>query len=364
MSGMSNELRTMRASRLYGIRDLRLEDLPRPAPGPGEVLLKVASVGTCGSDVHYYLEGRIGDQVVTAPIIMGHEFSAWVAELGAGVEGLEVGQLVAVEPAISCGECEPCRHGHPNLCPNVRFCGTPPVDGVFAEYTRMPAENCFPLPPGFGPMEGAMLEPLGVAIHAVDLAHLRPAHTVAVLGAGPIGLLIAAVAKASGAGEVYMTEPLAYRREFALDYVADAVLNPDDTDVVAGIMRLTGGRGVDVAFEAAGAPKTPDQAAAVARIGGKVIVAGIPSDDAMTLTASTVRRKGLTIKLVRRMKHTYPRAIRLVQRGLVDVKPLATHTFPLERIAEAFEMVAAYDDGVLRAIIQVSAQISEVSENL
>jgi len=345
---------TMHASRLHGIRDLRLEDLPRPIPSSGEVLLKVASVGTCGSDVHYYVDGRIGDQVVTAPIIIGHEFSAWVAELGAGVEGLDIGQLVAVEPAISCGECEPCQHGHPNLCPDVRFCGTPPINGVFAEYAVMPAENCFPLPSGFGPAEGAMLEPLGVAIHSVALAHLRPGYTVAVLGAGPIGLLIAAVAKASGASAIYMTEPLAYRRQFALEYIAGAALNPDDTDIVAKIMRLTGGRGVDVVFEAAGASETPQQAAAVTRIGGKVILAGIPADDTMTMNASTARHKGLTIKLVRRMKHTYPRAIRLVQTGMVDVKSLVTHTFPLERIAEAFEMVAAYDDGVLRAVIQVS----------
>ena len=157
------------------------------------------------------------------------------------------------------------------------------------------------------------------------------------------------------AGDViYMTEPLADRRRFALDYVADVALNPDEIDVVAEMARLTGGRGVDVAFEAAGAPETPDQAAAVARYGGKVMVAGIPSDDTMTMTASPARRKGLTIKLVRRMKHTYPRAIRLVQKGMVDVKPLVTHLFPLERIADAFEMVVDYDDGVLRAVIQVS----------
>ena len=349
------ELRTRRAARLHGIRDLRLGDLPQPTPGPGEALLKVAYVGTCGSDAHYYLHGRIGDQVVTVPIIVGHEFSAWVAELGAGVEGLEIGQLVAVDPAIPCGECESCQHGHPNLCPNVRFCGTPPVDGVLAEYTVMPARNCFPLPQGFGPVEGAMLEPLGVAIHAVDLAHLKPGQTIAVLGAGPIGLLTASVAKASGASTIYMTEPLAYRRQFALNYVADAALNPHETDVVTEIMRLTGGRGVDVAFEAATASETPDQAAALARPGGKVIVAGIPPDNTMTLTASTVRHKGLTIKLVRRMKHTYPRAIRMVQTGMVDVKSLVTHIFPLERIVEAFELVAAYDDGVLRAAIQVSA---------
>jgi L-iditol 2-dehydrogenase len=218
----------------------------------------------------------------------------------------------------------------------------------------MPVENCFPLPQTLSPAEGAMLEPLGIAIHGVDLAHLRPGYTIAVLGAGPIGLLIAAVARAAGAGEIYMTEPLAHRRQFALDYVADVVLNPDETDVVAGIERLTGGRGVDVAFEAAGAPETPRQAAAVTRPGGKVLLVGIPSDDTTTFTASIIRRKGLTIKLVRRMKHTYPRAIRLVDTGVVDVKPLVTHTFPLDRIVEAFEMVALYDDGVLRAIVQLS----------
>jgi L-iditol 2-dehydrogenase len=357
---------TMRAARLHGIRDMRLEEIPRPEPGPGEVLLQVASVGVCGSDVHYYLEGRIGDAVVTDPMMLGHEFSAWVAGLGVQEEPpapdltpLEKGQLVAVEPAIPCGACEPCLHGHPNLCPEVRFCGTPPIDGVFSEYTVMPAENCFPLPPELGPADGAMLEPLGIAIHSVDLAHLRPGYTVAVLGAGPIGLLIAAVARAAGASEIIMTEPLAYRRQFALDYVADVALDPypgEDfgyEDVVDEILRLTDGRGVDVAFEAAGADETPDQCAAVARLGGKVVVAGIPSDDRMVFDASTARRKGLTIKLVRRMKHTYPRAIGLVEKGLVDVRPLASRRFPLERITEAFEAVAAYDEGVIRAVIEI-----------
>ncbi|HNT75403.1 MAG TPA: NAD(P)-dependent alcohol dehydrogenase [Anaerolineae bacterium] len=344
---------TMLTSRLYGIRDLRVERAPIPTPGSGEVLLKIASVGTCGSDVHYYVEGRIGDAIVKEPITMGHEFSAWVAGLGEGVSELSVGQLCAVEPAISCGHCEYCEHGHPNLCPAVRFCGTPPIDGVFAEYAVMPAANCFPLPEGFSPDDGALLEPLGIAIHAVDLAHLKIGQTVAILGAGPIGLMTGAVAKASGAGAIYVTEPLAHRRTFALDYCADAAFNPAEEDVVKAIMQATGGRGVDVAFEAAGAVETPDQAARVTRPGGKVIAVGIPADDTLTMTASVIRRKGLTIKVVRRMKHTYPRAIRMVQRGLVDIAPLATHRFPLERIAEAFELVAGYRDGVLRAMIQV-----------
>ena len=352
--------KTMRVSKLYGIRDLRLEEGPIPTPGPGEVLLKIATVGTCGSDVHYYLEGGIGDAIVKDPITMGHEFSAWIAEFGPAVDDtehrLEIGQLVAVEPAIPCGKCESCLHGHPNLCPHVRFCGTPPIDGVFAEYAVMPAENCFPLPEGFTPDDGALLEPLGIAIHTVDLAHLKVGQTIAVLGAGPVGLLTAMVAKASGAGEIYVTEPLAHRRAFALHHVADAAFDPHAEDVVAAIMDATNGRGVDVAFEASGAAETPDQAARITRPGGKVVVVGIPSDDTMTMTASVVRRKGLTIKLVRRMKHTYPRAIRMVQKGIVDLSPLATHFFPLERINEAFELVAGYKDGVLRAMVQVGTE--------
>jgi L-iditol 2-dehydrogenase len=346
----------MQASFLYGIRDLRLKEAPVPLPDPGEVLLKIASVGVCGSDVHYYVEGRIGIQVVTDPIIMGHEFSAWVAGVGAGVTGLENGQLVAVEPGISCGHCEPCLNGHPNLCPQVRFCGTPPVNGVFSEYAVMPAKNCFPLPQEFTAEQGALLEPLGIALHSVDLAQLKPGQTIAVLGAGPIGLLIAAVARACGASEVYMTEPLAYRREFARSYVADAALDPYANEVVEEIRNLTNGRGVDVAFEAAGALETPQQAAAVTRPGGKVILVGIPADDTMTMNASTARHRGLTIKLVRRMKHTYPRAIRLVQSGQVHLDPLVTHRFPLSRIAEAFELVAGYRDRILRAIIEISGK--------
>jgi L-iditol 2-dehydrogenase len=349
-----NSEKSMLASYLYGIRDIRLKQAPIPEPGPGEVLLKIASVGICGSDVHYYLEGRIGSQVVKDPIIMGHEFSAFIAGLGEGVKGFEQGQLVTVEPGISCGQCESCVQGHPNLCPQVRFCGTPPVNGVFAGYSVMPAENCFPLPKGYSPDDGAMLEPLGIAIHTIDLAHLKPGNTVAILGAGPIGLLCSAVARASGAAEIYMTEPLEYRRKFAKQYGATAVFDPDTEDIVAEIKNATHGRGVDVAIEAAGAADTPQQGAQICRPGGKLILAGIPADDDLKLNASTIRHRGLTIKVVRRMKHTYPRAIRLTSAGLVDLKPLVTHLFSLESLAEAFEMVAAYEDGVIKAVVRIN----------
>lgn len=350
----------MQAVGLYGLRDLRVVEVAHPGqPGRGEVLLRVAAVGVCGSDHHYYNEGAIGSAVVGAGMIMGHEFSAWIEALGEGVSGLAIGQLVAVEPAIPCGTCESCRHGHPNLCPTVLFCGSPNYQGALAQYIRMPAANCFPLPDEITPAEGALLEPLGIAIHAVDLAKLKVGETAAVLGAGSIGLLTAVMARAAGASGLYITEPLAYRRGFALHYAGGnrlpfAVFDPLNQDVVAAILDATEGRGVDVAFEAAGAPDTPNQAAQIVRPGGRVIVVGIPDDDTMRMTASVVRRKGLTIKLVRRMKHTYPRAIQLVLSGAVDVASLATHVFPLADASRAFEMVDRRSDGVLKAIVQVN----------
>jgi L-iditol 2-dehydrogenase len=351
------EQKMMKAVGLFGLRDIRVIDVPKPqAPGPDEVLVKVASVGICGSDHHYYSEGEIGGAVVDEGMIIGHEFSGWIAAAGPGVDEshLPVGQLVAVEPAISCGTCEFCLKGHPNICPHNLFVGSPNHVGAMAEYIVMPAENCFPLPDALTPDEGAMLEPLGVAIHTVDLAHLKVGQSVAVLGGGPIGLMTAAMAKAAGAAPIYLTEPIASRREFAEEYAVDAAFDPDSEDVVARIMEATGGRGVDVAFEAAGASETPDQSAHVTCPGGKVVVVGIPDDNTMTMTAAEVRRKGLTIKLVRRMKHTYPRAIQLVKGGVIDVASVATHQFSMEEIDAAFEIVADYKDGVLRAIIRVA----------
>lgn len=343
----------MQAAYLHGIHDIRIEPQPVPTPGEGEVLLKIAAVGVCGSDVHYYNEGRIGHQVVTDPIIMGHEFSAWVVQLGEGVEGLQKGQLVAVDPAIPCGTCELCRLGHPNLCPEVKFCGTPPVNGVFAEYAVMPADNCFLLPECLSPEDGALLEPLGVAIHSVKLSHIKTGDTVAVLGAGPIGLLIGAVAKSAGASAVYMTEPIPYRRSFADSYCADECFDPYTQNPAVEILGLTDGRGVDLVFEAAGAKETPQQAAEIVRYGGKVILAGIPADDEISFTASIVRRKGLTIKLVRRMAHTYPAAIQLVDKKIIDLKPLITHRLPLTGVGQAMEMLSNYSDGVIKAVIEM-----------
>lgn len=344
----------VKTARLYGRHDLRVEEVPCLEPRAGEVLIRVRAVGICGSDVHYFQDGGIGDQQVTGPHELGHEFAGEVAALGPGVEGPPVGTPVAVEPAINCGHCEFCLAGHPNLCPHILFVSTPPTRGSLREYIAHPARLVFPLPGELNFADGAMLEPLGVALHSVNLAKLKPGDTAAVLGCGPIGLLILQVARLGGARRVYATDLIPERLAMAGRLGADEVCQANLADPVAWIEELTGGRGVDVAFEAAWAAETVAQAVAMARPGGRVIIAGIPSvQDTLIFPASTARRKGLTIKLVRRMKHTYPRAMALVQQGLVDVRSLITHRFPLAEAAAAFALVEARADGVIKALVEM-----------
>ncbi|MBL7201859.1 MAG: NAD(P)-dependent alcohol dehydrogenase [Anaerolineae bacterium] len=344
----------MKAARLYGPGEMRIDEVPVPEPGPGEVLLQVLTVGVCGSGVHYYLDGGIGDDKVVDPFVIGHEFSARVATLGPGVAEPLLGKRVAVEPAISCGTCELCLAGHPNLCENILFCSTPPTQGALQEYMVHPAELCFPIPDSISDEEGAVLEPLGIALHTVELAKLHPGDTIAILGCGPIGLLTLQVARLSGARAAYVTDVVPERLAMAERFGASATFRADEGDPVSWIWAETGGRGVDVAFETAWAEETVAQGAQVARRGGKLILAGIPREDVATYPAHAARRKGLTIKYVRRMKHTYSRAIPMVRDGLVDVASLVTHRFPLERAADAYELAASYKDGVMKAVIEVS----------
>jgi L-iditol 2-dehydrogenase len=347
----------MKAARLYGAHDVRLEDVAVPDLEPGTALVRVRAVGLCGSDLHYYRDGRIGTSLADQPLVLGHEFAGEIAALAPGMQGkagaaLSPGAAVAVDPAIACGTCEPCQEGHPNLCPAVRFCGTPPTDGALQEYVAWPAHLLYPLPRGTSFTTGALLEPLGVLIHAVDLAKIRLADTVAVLGAGPIGLLAIKLAKLSGAVRVFATEVVPERMAAARAFGADAVADPRETDPARWLRERTGGRGVDVAIECAGAPETPSQAVDAVRPGGTVVLVGIPGDDRIDLPAAPARRKGVTIKLCRRMKHTYPRALALVEAGLVDLSGLATHRFALAQAPQAFRLLDHGEGGVLKAMIE------------
>jgi L-iditol 2-dehydrogenase len=298
-------------------------------------------VGVCGSDLHWFSEGSIGDAKLDHPLVLGHEFAGET----------EDGQRVAVDPAIACGHCEYCEYGYPNLCSRLNFAGHGKQDGALREWMAWSEKCFFPIPDSISDDDGAMLEPLGVAIHAVDLGKIKAGMTVGVFGCGPIGLLIIQMAKLSGAVNIISTDKLSHRVEAARASGANQAFliadNHDHEELRAVVRELE----VDVAFEAAGAQTAVDDAFAAVRPGGKVILVGIPDDDKTSFSASIARRKGLTIILVRRMKHTYPRAIELVSKGLIDVRSIVTHRFPLEQTGEAFR-VAARREG-LKIMIMV-----------
>jgi L-iditol 2-dehydrogenase len=314
-------------------------------------LVRVTAVGICGSDLHWWDEGAIGDAKLTHPLVLGHE--------GAGViaEGPRSGERVAIDPAIPCETCRACRDGYRNLCYRLKFSGHGETDGMMREFMAWPTSALHPLPDRVSDADGAMLEPLGVAIHSVDLGHLPFGGTASVIGCGPIGLLLIQVLKAAGASSVLAVEPLAHRREAAARLGADQVADP--AAVPAG--ELTGGigdigdiggmgDGVDVAFEAAGNDAGVELAMASVRPGGRVVLAGIPGDDFIRFGASLARRKGLTIAMVRRMNEVYPRAISLAERGVVDLGSVVTSRSGLGEIPEAFGDAARRTG--LKAIIE------------
>ncbi len=327
----------MKAVRLHAVGDLRMHEETVPFPADGETLVRVAAVGICGSDLHWFGQGGIGDARLTAPLILGHEL--------AGIT--DAGRRVAVDPAVSCGECELCREGNPNLCESVIFAGHGRQDGALREYIAWPGRACFPIPATMDFTEGVMLEPLGVAIHAVDLAHLRHEMRVAVLGCGPIGLLVLQLVKLFGVEHILASDMLPHRLNAARSLGADDCRMVERTAV-----NMPGIEPPEVVFECAGENAAVETAIDILRPGGRILLAGIPEDDRTSFRASVARRKGITFLLVRRMKYTYPRAIQLVEKGLVNVRSLVTHRFPLEKTAEAFR-TAAQRDGI-KVVVELS----------
>jgi L-iditol 2-dehydrogenase len=321
--------------------DLRLSEEPVPEAGPGTDLVRVTAVGICGSDLHWWDEGAIGDAKLTHPLVLGHE--------GAGViaGGPRGGERVAIDPAIACDTCRACRDGYRNLCYRIRFSGHGETDGMMREFMTWPSALLHPLPDQVSDAEGAMLEPLGVAVHSVDLGHLPFAGTASVIGCGPIGLLLIQLLKTAGASSVLAVEPLAHRREAAARMGADRVADPASLASGMSLMRELTGFGVDVAFEAAGNDEGVGLAMASVRPGGRVVLAGIPGDDAIRFGASAARRKGLTIAMVRRMNDVYPRAIGLAARGVVDLGSVVTSRAGLS------EVQAAFGDGARRTGLKV-----------
>ncbi len=339
----------MQAALLHGPGDVRVKEVSVPETDPGQVRLKSRSVGICGSDLHHFREGSTGGHANEDPFVLGHELAGEVPEESAEVLGLDPGTVVAIDPAHPCGGCEWCERGHHNLCPNVEFKGVAEHPGGLAEYIDVYPEQVIPVPDDFDPDMAALLEPLGVAIHAVDLADIDLMDTVAVLGAGPIGLLIAQVVQVAGAGECVVIDPLDYRRTVAERCGADRTAAQHEA-----IADWTDGRGADVVIEATNTPDGFEHTIDSVRIGGSIVLVGIPEGNEYQLTAAPARRKGVTIKFCRRMGDVYPRAIQLVDRERVDLDPIMTHQFSLHETPEALALQSRYDDGVVKAMVHTS----------
>jgi L-iditol 2-dehydrogenase len=319
----------VKSLRLFGPGDLRLTEEAAPVPGPGEELVRVTAVGICGSDLHWYRESGIGSDTLKRPIVLGHE--------GAGTieSGPDHGRRVAIDPAIPCDACDQCAAGHAHFCRALRFAGDGTTDGMLREFMAWPRRSLVAIPDTLSDADVAMLEPLGVALHAVRLGGIKPGARVGVFGSGPIGQFLVRLARASGATEIIATDRLPHRLEAAREAGATATALVNGAER-AELLATTGGHGVDVAFEAAGDDDAVETSMRLAAPGGTVVIVGIPAVDRMDFTASTARRKGLTIKLSRRMNRVYPDAIRLVETGLIDVRSVVTTSHPLVEFSAAF----------------------------
>jgi L-iditol 2-dehydrogenase len=339
----------MRTAELVGIKEFRIVEESIPAPGPGEVQVQVAAVGICGSDLHNFTEGGIGDSPCRYPMVLGHEPSGVVTKTGAGVTGVSPGDHFALEPAMACGVCEMCRTGHPNLCDNMRFMSSGGIPGFFRDVVNLPASNLIPVPKHLGLREATLVEPLAVALHSLTFASIQPGETAVVFGTGPIGLLTIAALKLAGAARVWAVEPVAHRREMAKAIGADVVL--DTGHAVQTIQQDTSKRGVDIAFDCAAGSDSVNQCIAALAKRGRLIYTAIPAQIHVPFHAPGLRKKEISFFNVYRSNHQSDRARDVLADNVSLFAPLVTHCRPLDQIQTAFDIAYTYADGVGKMIV-------------
>lgn len=342
---------TMKAAVMHGTRQIRIEELPVPQIAANEVLIKVMAVGICGSDLHYYTHGRIGKYVVEKPFILGHECAGIISAVGESVSGFRVGDRVAVEPGVTCGYCEACKAGRYNLCPDVQFLATPPVDGAIVQYIKMRADFVFPIPDSLSFEEAALVEPFSVGIHAAARTNLQPGSTIAIMGMGPVGLMAVAAARAYGASRIIVTDLEPVRLEAARQLGATHIINVRDQNPDEAIRLITGGKGVDVAWETAGNPRALQSALASLKRGGKLAVVGLPAQDEIPLNVPFIADNEVDIYGVFRYANTYPKGIAFLSSGIVDAGKLVTDKYMLEQTQEAMERALNHKSECLKVVV-------------
>ncbi len=344
----------MKAVLLTAMKKLEVREVPAPAAPQGhDVLLDVESVGVCGSDIHYYNDGRVGDQVITFPFAIGHECSATVRAVGSAVTHVKIGDRVAVEPAISCGVCDQCRAHRRHTCRKLLFLGCPgQLEGCLREQLVMPEENCFPLAATTTLDQGALVEPLSIAVYAAGLGAPQRGQTCAILGAGPIGLGVLMVLRQLGLDNIYVSEPLEYRRQQAKQFGARHTFNPFASDLAAA-WEPKEPLGFDIVYECCGQQAAIDDGLHLLRPGGTLVLVGIPTVNRISLAMDYARRKEITLRNVRRQNDSVVPALQHIESGAIAMHKMQTHVFPVAQAAAAFDLVANYGDGVLKAMIHL-----------
>jgi L-iditol 2-dehydrogenase len=342
----------MKSMMLTGIREMEMKDAEEPViSDPHDVKIKMSVVGVCGSDVHYYTTGRIGSQVVQYPFPVGHEGAGIVVETGKNVTRVKPGDKIAIEPAMTCGKCDQCLSGRPNTCRNLRFLGCPgQAEGCLSEFIVLPEESCFPLKMGLTPDDGVISEPLAIGVYAVRTSIPLNGKKVGILGFGPIGMSVMLAAKAEGASDIYVTDKIDERLETALSKGAGMAINTLKKDIVKEILGKET-LGLDVVFECCGQQDAFDQGIELLKPGSKMMVVGIPEFDRWTMSVDKTRRKEITVQFVRRQAECTEDVLEMIKDRKIDISGMVTHRFPFSRAKDAFDLVAGYKDGVMKAMI-------------
>lgn len=344
----------MKTAVMNGIGKMGFEQRNIPVPSDNEVLVKLEYVGICGSDLHYYESGAIGNYVVKPPFVLGHEPGGTVVEIGKNVKHLKVGDRVALEPGKTCGHCEFCRTGRYNLCPDVIFFATPPIDGVFQEYVAHDAELCFKLPDNVSTLEGALIEPLAVGFHAAMQGNAHIGQTAVVFGAGCIGLVCMMALKAVGVSKVYSVDILPNRLKKAAELGATGVIDSSRQDAVKAVMELTDNKGCDLVIETAGTEITTQQSVYVSKKGANIVLVGYGKSGMINLPASLALDKEVTFNTVFRYRHIYPLAIDAVSSGKVNLKGIVTDIFDFDDIQNAMDKSVANKAEIVKAVIKIA----------
>ncbi|ROR29290.1 L-iditol 2-dehydrogenase [Mobilisporobacter senegalensis] len=343
-----------RAVYMTGLNKMEMRDIDVPKIKDTEVLVKLEYVGICGSDVHYLEHGAIGDFIVNGDFILGHECAGTIVEVGSLVDTLKIGDKVALEPGCTCGQCEFCKSGKYNLCPDVEFLATPPYHGSLMDYIAFPANMCFKLPDNITTKEGALVEPLAVGLHAAAQGEVKLGDSVVILGAGCIGLVTLLACKAYGATDITVVDIMQKRLDYAMKLGATRVINGREEDPVKKMNEITNGAGADIIIETAGSEITIKQSPYMVKRGGTIVLVGLAANDNIEFNFAKIMNKEATIKSVFRYRNIYPKAINAISKGIIDVSGIVTHEFNFENTEEAFQFVINNKNDVVKAVIKIN----------